>query len=371
MKKCGVFLCLAALVIALAPAALASEISDKQAEAIDTEGVENSLEGFAADIMEDINIKDGIDVGKICKRLWEAFKETISETLGKSVVAAAMLIFTAVLCSIISSIVSVKGLGDIDCITLVGVVAVAALSYGGVRSFVTLATETMDDIHSFAKVLLPCLTAAAAASGTAASGAAKYAAVSLFMDILISAVRYVILPLIYTYMAASIASAAFGGDALSGAAGLMKWAATNILTVIVLVFTIFITVSGVVSGTADAASTRLTKTVLQTALPVVGSIIADAAGTVFTGIATLKNAVGVFGLMAVAAICLIPFLKLGINYVVYKAASLLAQTVADKNISSAIGSVSTAIGISLGAAGSCAVMLFFSIISVMRAVGVA
>ena len=370
MKRTVMFFCLLCVFCLLSQTAFGDSVTDRQAEAIDTDSIENGLAGTASEIMEGESIKDGIDTDNVIGRIFQTGRRSLPDILKNSVMSASALVFTAMLCTIAAGLVKTNGLGDIDYITLVGVISVAVLSFGGVRSVVSQAADVIDEIGTFSKLLLPSLTAAAAAGGTAASASAKYAVVSLFMEIMISVIGKLIIPLIYAYIAASIASAAFGGEGLNGAAELIKWAAVNVLIVVVLVFTVYITVSGVVSGTADAAATRLTKTVISTALPVVGSIISDAAGTVLTGAETLKNTVGVFGLLAVLAICVVPFLNLGINYLIYKGAALLAAAVADKNISKAIGAVSTATGIALGAAGTCALMLFFSIVSVIKAVSV-
>ena len=366
MKK--LMICTIIVVLMLPNAALAASPMQQQAEALDTEAVEGALYGEGAEIMDGQSI-DTVTDGGVIENFIKSFRDNIAEIIKNSIMSAALLILAAVLCSAASSVVKADMLGGFDYISLVGVIAVAALSFGGVRNFVAVAGGAMDEMSSFAKVLLPTLTAAASAGGTAASASAKYAIATMFMSFMISAVNGLIFPLIYAYLAAGIASAAFGGDGLQGACALIKWAATGILTVTVLVFTVYITVSGVVSGTADAGATRMAKTVLSTALPIVGSIISDAAATVVTGAETLKNAIGVFGLFAVAAICFLPFLRLGVNYIVYKAAAMLAHSVAGSNISKAIDCVSTAIGISLGAAGACAVMLFFAVISVIKAVG--
>jgi len=252
----------------------------------------------------------------------------------------------------------------------VGIISVAALSFGGVKSFAGEAAQTAEEISDFSKMLLPAITAASAASGSAASFSAKYAVTTMFMSMMISVIKAIILPVVYGYMASSIASAAFGGEGLKGAASLMKWAAVNILTLTVLVFTVYITISGAVAGTADATATRLTKTVLSTTLPIIGGIISDAAQTVLVGAATLKNAIGIYGLFAVLSICIVPFLRLGVNYLIYKGASMVASSVASGPIGKVIGSIGTAIGILLGACGACGLMLFFCIISAIKAVGV-
>ena len=43
----------------------------------------------------------------------------------------------------------------------------------------------------------------------------------------------------------------------------------------------------------------------------VGSILADAADTVLAGAGAVRNTVGVAGLLAVLAVCLLPLVRLG------------------------------------------------------------
>ena len=260
MRKTVFLLCITAFLFLFPTVARADHITDRQADELGTQAIEDSLGGTAAEIMDGESIKGGVDAGGVASRMMKTGMGHLSGILKDSILSASMLVFTAMLCSAAGSLIKTGGFGDVDYVTLVGVVSVAALSFGGVRSFVSSAKDVMDEISTFSKLLLPALTAAAAAGGTAASASAKYAAVSIFMDLMISVIGRVIMPFIYAYVAASIASAAFGGDGLSGAANLIKWAATNTLIVIVLVFTVYITISGVVSGTADAATTRLTKT---------------------------------------------------------------------------------------------------------------
>lgn len=104
------------------------------------------------------------------------------------------------------------------------------------------------------------------------------------------------------------------------------------------------------------------------ALPVVGGVISDAASTVVAGAGLLKNAVGAFGLIAAASVCLAPFLALGLRYLCYKAAAALAAAFADKRVSGLISELGGVFGMVLGVVGASALMLFISIISVTKAV---
>jgi stage III sporulation protein AE len=97
-------------------------------------------------------------------------------------------------------------------------------------------------------------------------------------------------------------------------------------------------------------------------------MVSDAADAVASGVVILKNAVGVFGMLTVVALCAVPIVRLGVNSLMFRAAAALSETIADSKISDFIGSISTAYGMILALAGTSAIMLFVSIVSVMRAV---
>jgi len=124
----------------------------------------------------------------------------------------------------------------------------------------------------------------------------------------------------------------------------------------------------VVSGSADQVTTRVARTTIATALPVVGGIVADAAETVLAGAALVRNGIGVMGLLVILAICLMPLLQLGAHYLMFKAAAGLSEGITDKRIGGLISSLGTAFGMVMGLTGAGAMMLFFAIISMMRIV---
>ena len=164
------------------------------------------------------------------------------------------------------------------------------------------------------------------------------------------------------------ASCALGNSALDGAGKLIKWACGVLTTAIMTAFTLYLSLSGAVTGAADAVTSKAAKTAISAALPVVGGIISDAAGTLVAGAGLLRGAVGAFGAVVVTAICLGPFLALGLRYLLYKLAAALAGCFADKGLSGLIGDVGSVFALVLGVTGACAAMLFISIISAVKAV---
>jgi stage III sporulation protein AE len=252
-----------------------------------------------------------------------------------------------------------------DAVNTVGVMAVSALCLGG-ADYIGLGRTTMDELDSFAKVLLPTLTAVTGAGGAVTSAAAKYAAASLFLEILMHIGNTVILPLICAFMAASVGSAAFGG--LESAVKLTKWAVTTLLTLLVLIFTLYISVTGIISGSADQAAVKAAKTAMSLSMPVVGGMLSDAASAVANGTLILRNTVGVTGMAAVLAVCAVPFLRLGLRHMVFKAVAALTEPIGGERLAKLIGNIGTAMGMLMGLCGAMAVMLYITIISMMKAV---
>ena len=68
------------------------------------------------------------------------------------------------------------------------------------------------------------------------------------------------------------------------------------------------------------------------------------------------------------AICLTPFLRLALQYLVYKGAAALCATVAQPKLSGLIDAIGSAFGLVLGMTGAGALVLLVSLVSAMKAV---
>ena len=249
-------------------------------------------------------------------------------------------------------------------ITFAAVAVIGTATISDLRSYLSLGTETLQTLSDYSHVLLPVLSSAAAASGAAGSAAAKYAATAVCMDVLLSVARNVLVPCVCGYAALSVADAAVGNEILKTAKKIMKTVCTALLSAVCVAFTAWLSLTGVVTGTADALAARVTKTAVSAALPVVGSILSDAAST----LAAAAGTIGIFGLLAVAAICLPPVLTLGVRFFVYKLTAAVCECVADKRFSELISNLGTAFALLLAINGAGAMMLFLSLYSLIQTV---
>ena len=365
--KKGVAILFIALILAswLVMDVRALEMDLEQAEAFGVAEIENSLPDEARDILGDITVMDSISYESFFTKLGAAAREILTRVVRKGLRSSALLLMAAVLCSLAGAVCSV----DIpDFIPLCGTAAVAAVAVGDVRAFIGMGADTLYRLSEYSKVLLPSIASAAAASGAYTSATMKYTATALFIDILLTATVNILMPMVYAYIAVIIANAAFGGEALDAVSKLLKWLCTSMLTILMLIFTGYLSISGIISGTADATVTRVAKNAISTALPVVGGIVSGAAETILAGAGILRNAIGVFGMLSVAAVCLAPFLSIGSQYLLYKLTAGIAAALADRRLGGLISGIGSAFGIVLGLVGSGAFMMFISLVSSMRAV---
>ena len=334
--------------------------------AADTEGVEQALPPSARGILGDASVSDGAGSG-LWQRIWDWVKESLSGQVAAAARSACVALAVTVLCSLAGAL-SEDGKAA-DYVILGGALAVMAACAGDMRSFLGQARTALVELSDFSRALLPSIAASAAAGGHTAAATARYAASALFMDVLINAGLQVVLPVIYAYAAAATARAALPSGALNGPVKLIGWVGSTLLAGLTSVFTLALTVTGAVAGSADKVAGGIAKSAIAAALPVVGSILADAADTYVAGAALVRGALGAFGLAAVLCVCLGPLLALGLHYLMFKAAACIAEPFAEDRLAGLMGSIGTAYGMALGLVGSAGLMLFVSVVLSAEMVG--
>ena len=326
--------------------------------------VEGALPGSAEEIMGDMS-PESFSAQGLMERLWAYISGNLRGELRAVLRPVAAVVATALLCSVGENMQLKK---EINYVNLAGCLAIAAAALGDVNSVAAMGRQALSDMQDFSRVLLPVLTSASAGAGAVGSSAAKYAATALFMDLLMAAASNILLPLLGAYTAALVASAATGDGRLKGAVKFMKWLSKLCLTALVSVFTFYLGLTGIAASGADAAASRAAKAIIGNFVPVVGKMVAGASDTLAAGAQLIRNAVGVFGLGAVLALCAAPFLAIGLRYLLFKAAAAVVGLVAGDRIGSLVEGLSSAYGMLLGLVGTGAIFMFISILSLIRTV---
>lgn len=352
----------------LMPTALAldqEEILQEQADTMDL----GSLEDAGEEYIGQTDLKEGLDVARTFQNLAQQGKDALGGVVKASVRSCVLLLAVTLLCGLTEGIKAASGGEGLSVTTLVATLSITAIAVGDVHSLLALGEEAIFNMETLGDVLVPAVSMATAASGTPATALIKQGVTILFSDVLIRLIDALLIPLCYAFVAANVAWAALGNDGLKRIGGLIKWLITIILSVFLLVFVGYLNLSGVISGGADAATVKAAKFTISNMVPVVGGVISDTAETLLAGASVLRNTVGVFGMLVVIGICVVPFLNLGVHYLMYKCTAALAATVsADSRITGLIEALGTAFGLILAMTASCAVLLVVAMVSAVSAV---
>ena len=300
--------------------------------------------------------------------LWEVFRDALmyfNPDLKDACSVCLGLFGVSMLVAIVKTLPGVT----VRYMHLAATMAIGAILLEHTGSMISMAADAVAEIHNYGRLLLPVMSAALAAQGGVTSSAAIYAGTVVFNTVLSALITRGIVPLVYLFLAISVGSAATGEDILQRIGGFIKWAVSWCLKTVLYLFTGYISITGVVSGTTDAAVLKATKLTISGMVPVVGGILSDASEAVLVGAGTVKNAAGIYGMYAVYAICIGPFVQIGIPYLLLKCTGALCEIVSGKEVSGLIANFSTAMGFLLAMTGTVTLMLMISLICFMKGMG--
>ena len=313
----------------------------------------------------DLMPQDGTSFGdglwQICCRGLAKIRPDIAEGAKISL----CIIAAVVMLSILSAF---PGMTE-KCCDLVGAVCIAGLLLGSANSLIRLGTDTVEEISQYGKLLLPVMTTALAAQGGLTTSASLYVGTAAFDTLLSGVIASVLVPMVYIYLALAAANAAIGDDLLKKLRDFLKWLMTWVLKTVLYVFTGYMGITGVVSGTTDAAALKAAKLTISGVVPVVGGILSDASEAVLVSAGVVKNAAGIYGIFAVLALIAEPFFRIGVHYLILKFTAAVCAIFGSKRITEQIDDFTSVMGLLLAMTGTVCLLILISTVCFLRGVG--
>ena len=198
---------------------------------------------------------------------------------------------------------------------------------------------------------------------------ALYVGTAAFDSALGGVIANLLIPMVYGFLVLGIGACALGEQTLGKLQELVKSLVTWTLKTVLIIFTSYMGITGVVSGTTDAAALKAAKLTMSTVVPVVGSVLSDASESVLVGMGTMKNAAGIYGILAAGAIFLEPFLKIAAHYLSLKVTGSLCAALSDGELGKLVDTFSGAMGLMLAMTGAACLLLFVSTVCFLKGVG--
>lgn len=294
-------------------------------------------------------------------------KMAIGEMEPELVAAAGLcgsLIAVSMLCSVTQNLLGASRFTS----DLVTAVATSLLLLLPTNTMLNLGRQAVMDLSAYGKLLVPVMTTSLAAEGAVTTSGALYGGTTAFSAILSGAISYVIVPMLYVYLCISVVNSVLNDDSLKRLRDLAKGTTVWSMKTIMYVYTAYMTLTGVISGTVDASAVKATKMAISTAVPVIGGALSDASETVLLSARIAKNSVGVYGMLVMISLWIGPFLKIGIQYLLLKLTAMVSGVFASKQQVDLLNDFTTAMGIVLSMIGVQTLLLIVSTACFMRGV---
>lgn len=247
--------------------------------------------------------------------------------------------------------------------------AIAVVIFQNTNAMIGYAVDTVLLICEYGKQLCPAMTMALAAQGGVTASAALYTGTMLFITLLCMLISKVLVPMIYLFLVFSVSNCALGDETMKHFSDTLKSGMIWLLKTILILFTTYMSITGTVSGSTDTAALKAAKVTISSTVPVVGGILSDASETVLVGVGMMKNAAGIYGILAVLAFFVGPFVKVGAQYLILKISAGICGMFGNKNIAMLIDDFSIAMGLLVAIVASGCVLVLVSTICFMKGIG--
>jgi len=319
-----------------------------------------SLTGQSAALMDGVTLDDG--VGQAAAQLLDNLEGGGRTAWTAALTSLGKLLVVAVICGILQSARAAAGGSDLPIVTMAGALGMTGVFLSDLSGMMTLCEDTLHEVSTFSKAMLPVMAGAISATGAPTTATVLQGVTMFSFDLLVRFLTGLLLPGVGVYIGVVTVNTAIGGGLLGQLAGFIKWVITGSMKLTLTVFIAYLTISGVIGGSADALAVKTAKFAVSGSVPVVGGIISDAAESMLAGAMLIRNTVGVIGMLCIAAICLIPFLKVGCNYLLFKAGAAVLTPVCGSALSGLVAGLSDSMGLMLGMLGTCSAILFFELV---------
>lgn len=289
-----------------------------------------------------------------------------SRMLAGEIMESARLLLQLIILAVASALLKAlaSSLGSKDVTDVAFMISLLALLYLGVQAFrnvVDVADGAITQMVTFMHAVVPLLSTLLVAVGGATSAAVFHPLLISVAVVVGSVVRSLLLPLAFAGVVVSLVNQ-FSDEASVGRLGaLIHKASTTLLGIVFIVFLGVISIRGALGPVVDSLGIRTAKFLTGTFVPVIGGRLADAMDVVVGGSLLIKNAVGAFGMLVVFVITALPALKIFSLLVIFRAATVFIEPIADERLVRAVSSLGDGVALVLSCVLTAALMFFLSV----------
>ena len=298
--------------------------------------IENSKqytgEFFAdADISEILNsaISGKVDNSKIYKKILNILGTEVQTGIKSLLSILAIIIIHSILKSISESLEndSISKL-----IYYVQYIAIVTIIMSNFSDVINLVKQTSNNLIGFMNTLIPVLVSLMLYTGSITTTSILEPIILFLINFIGNLIQNILIPIILIIASISIISKISDQVQVAKLSKFLKSSTLWFLGIILTIFVGIVSLEGTLASSVDGITAKTAKSIVSSAVPVVGKILGDVVDSVLGCGIILKNAVGFVGVVIIISICIVPILKLSVLSISYKLVASISEVIADAKI---------------------------------------
>lgn len=213
---------------------------------------------------------------------------------------------------------------------------------------VSAAVDAIKGCGTFMLSFIPVFAVIVRVSGASVTAASMSALLLGAAELVTSAASYAVLPMMGSYLAMSLCSSVSPLIAGTGIAESIRKIAFWILSLVSTLFVGILSIQTAVNSAADSLALKTTRFIVGTSVPVAGSALSEAVSTVTASLGLLRSSVGIYGVVALAAILLPLLIELLIWRLVMAAGVMTAELFGQVTVTKILKAVDTMLSVLVG-----------------------
>ena len=229
--------------------------------------------------------------------------------------------------------------------------------------------QALDLGHAFMTGYIPVFGAFIAAGGHVASGTAYQVCVLFLTEGIMQLLHGILYPVLQMSAALGIADAVNPPLRLGGFVSGLRTAVTWMLGFVMTMFAALLSVRSIVASAADSLASKSVKLLASGLIPIVGSAVSDAYGTVQGSIRLLRNGVGAVGILVILWLILPPLISLVLYRLIFRVNGIFAEMAGTKPLSQLYQNMQAVLSATFAILVCFAVMMIVSSAAVLLLLG--
>lgn len=317
------------------------------------------------DKLDEISQQSELELDEIKNSPFNSIIETIKESILKGLSKPLTVFYKIAAILLLSAVINFFTAQESKNITqLVNTVCVLVIFYNLFASFNILlgdVSESLYNIKNFLITFLPVFASISAASGEILTSTV-YTGFFLFSIVIISdfCVKY-ILPSISLFLAIGITSSMSSAINLKSLCEFYSKAVKVVMTAAVSILCFALTIQTAITQGQDTLAIKTGKLFVTSAVPIIGSTLQSAVGSVYASMKVLKGFSGLVGIAGILQIFLPAIITLSINWCGFYAVIILSDILENETAVNVLSRFKDTIEILLSMTVLFLVLLVFSL----------